>query len=426
MLALAATLAIQALVSMAVLTPPVFAPLAAPAIGVAASETGIFMAFAYGGASVASMASGALLRRFGAMRLSQLCLVFCSIGVALVATAALPVVILGAIVLGLGYGPVTPASSHILVRQAPPARRAFIFSAKQTGVPLGGVLAGGLVPPLVVAFGWQVAAIAVGLCGCVLALAVEPLRPRFDVEQTVVKSPSPLAGEGRGGGGGTGLDASWRRHPPPYPPPQGGRGRLKQWGIFEGIRLVLSLASLRLLSLASFTFGATQLSFATFIVAFLTDAVGFDLVSAGSLLAVGQTAGIVARLVWGWVADRFIAPWRLLSLLGFVMAGATVAVGLFTPAWPYAALVLVALVHGATAIGWNGIYLSEVARLAPPGTAGAATGGALAITFLGIVTGPPLFSFIVAMSGSYRPAFFATATLALLGGLACLLAGRRI
>jgi predicted MFS family arabinose efflux permease len=126
------------------------------------------------------------------------------------------------------------------------------------------------------------------------------------------------------------------------------------------------------------------------------------------------------------VADRFIAPWRLLSLLGFVMAGATVAVGLFTPAWPYAALVLVALVHGATAIGWNGIYLSEVARLAPPGTAGAATGGALAITFLGIVTGPPLFSFIVAMSGSYRPAFFATATLALLGGLACLLAGRRI
>src|SRR5215469_11872592 len=66
MLALAATLAIQALVSMAVLTPPVFAPLAAPAIGVAASETGIFMAFAYGGASVASMASGALLRRFGA------------------------------------------------------------------------------------------------------------------------------------------------------------------------------------------------------------------------------------------------------------------------------------------------------------------------------------------------------------------------
>jgi MFS family permease len=388
MLALAATLAIQALVSMAVLTPPVFAPLAAPAIGVAASETGIFMAFAYGGASVASMASGALLRRFGAMRLSQLCLVFCSIGVALVATAALPVVVLGAIILGLGYGPVTPASSHILVRQAPPARRAFIFSAKQTGVPLGGVLAGGLVPPLVVAFGWQIAAIAVGLCGCVLALAVEPLRPRFDAEE-----PKLGAGERR--------------------------------GIFEGIRLVLSLASLRLLSLASFTFGATQLSFATFIVAFLTDALGFDLVSAGSLLAVGQTAGIVARLVWGWVADRFIAPWRLLSLLGFVMAGATVAVGLFTPTWPYAALVLVALVHGATAIGWNGIYLSEVARLAPPGTAGAATGGALAITFLGIVTGPPLFSLIVAMSGSYRPAFFATAALALLGGLACLVAGKR-
>lgn len=46
------------------------------------------------------------------MRLSQLGLVVCGIGVALFASANLAVI---GILRGFGYGPVTPASSHILV-----------------------------------------------------------------------------------------------------------------------------------------------------------------------------------------------------------------------------------------------------------------------------------------------------------------------
>jgi len=37
---------------------------------------------------------------------------------------------------------------------------------------------------------------------------------------------------------------------------------------------------------------------------------------------------------------------------------------------------------GLTGLSWNGIYLAEVAAIAPPG---AATGGARSMTFLGIV-----------------------------------------
>src|SRR5207302_5858578 len=83
MLALAATLAIQALVAMASLTPPILAPLAAPAIGVSASQTGLLVALIYAAACLASMSSGALLRRFGAMRLRHLCLVLFGIRIAL-------------------------------------------------------------------------------------------------------------------------------------------------------------------------------------------------------------------------------------------------------------------------------------------------------------------------------------------------------
>ena len=45
---------------------------------------------------------------------------------------------------------------------------------------------------------------------------------------------------------------------------------------------------------------------------------------------------------------------------------------------------------GATAIGWNGVQLAEVARLAPPGTAGEVTGATGFVTFAGVVIGPPL------------------------------------
>jgi MFS family permease len=72
----------------------------------------------------------------------------------------------------------------------------------------------------------------------------------------------------------------------------------------------------------------------------------------------------------------------------------------------------VLVVFGATAIGWNGVYLSEVARQAPPGMASVATGGTLAVTFLGVVFGSPLVGWISNATGTYRSGFIALSLLA--------------
>ena len=66
---------------------------------------------------------------------------------------------------------------------------------------------------------------------------------------------------------------------------------------------------------------------------------------------------------------------------------------------------------GATAIGWNGVQLSQVARHAPPGQAGAVTGASGFLTFTGVVLGPPLFAVLAGMTGSYRAGFAAFGTL---------------
>ena len=111
------TMAIQALVSLVVYTPPVLAPVAQTEIGLPASAVGIVTALIYLAATFTAFSAGNLINRFGAMRASQLSLVFCSAGVALMASANAWLVALGALVIGTGYGVVTPSSSAILAER---------------------------------------------------------------------------------------------------------------------------------------------------------------------------------------------------------------------------------------------------------------------------------------------------------------------
>ncbi|HET9651939.1 MAG TPA: MFS transporter, partial [Usitatibacter sp.] len=146
---LAATTAVQLLASMALVTVPVLAPAASADVGVSAGLVGLFIALCYGASMFASLLSGALVLRYGAIRQSQVCLVLCAAGLACVAGGRPALMLAGALLIGVGYGPITPASSHILAKTTPPAMMSLVFSVKQTGVPLGGAAAGALVPALV-------------------------------------------------------------------------------------------------------------------------------------------------------------------------------------------------------------------------------------------------------------------------------------
>ncbi|MDE2228127.1 MAG: MFS transporter [Alphaproteobacteria bacterium] len=384
MLALIATLAIQALATMMVLAPPVFAGLAAPEFGVNANHIGVYTAVVYAAACLSTGTSGGPVRRYGAIRVSQISLIIGAAGLALLASASLWLGLFGAVLIGIGYGPMTPASSHILIRQTPPARRALIFSIKQTGVPLGGALAGLIVPPLALPFGWKGAALAVAAASAALAVACEPLRKSLDDDA----DPHAVGGS----------------------------------RLFAAINVVIGQPALRRLAFASLTYSAMQLSVGAFVVTFLTVHVGMALVAAGLVMAVIQAAGIVGRIVWGWMADRLISARQALALLGLSIGAMGATLALVGPAWPLALVLVVAAALGAVALGWNGVFLAEVARLAPAGGAGMATGGALALTFMGALVGPPLFGTVVGLSGSYRAAFFVAAAATAIAGLAV---GRR-
>ncbi|MBL8383022.1 MAG: MFS transporter, partial [Burkholderiales bacterium] len=170
-LTLAITTAIQALVALAALAVPVLAPAAASELGFATTLVGYFVGAMYIGASTSALTSGGLILRYGSVRVSQVCLLMCAAAMALITVLPLAWMPAAAILLGAGYGPITPASSHVLVRTTPPHMMALVFSIKQTGVPVGAALAGIIVPPLTLSFGWRSASLTVAAL-CVMVAAI--------------------------------------------------------------------------------------------------------------------------------------------------------------------------------------------------------------------------------------------------------------
>ncbi|HTQ77756.1 MAG TPA: MFS transporter [Burkholderiales bacterium] len=366
-LPLAVTLAVQTLVAFAVYCAPVMAPVAGPALGVSPAAVGYYIAASYLGSMFASAAAGGWVARFGPIRVSQAGLGLCCAGLALAASAWPPLVVLGGVVVGMGYGPITPASSAILVR-APARYFSFIFSLKQTGVPAGGVLAGALVPGLILLVGWQWSAVAIGAACLALALAIAGQRARYDV---ALDPKAPISVR----------------------------------SAFAPVRLVLADRRLREMCVVSFVYGGVQITLVTYFVTFLVGNFGLSLVLAGFVMAVAQVASVLGRILWGLLADRILSRRAVLASLGLAMGLSSLAALAAAPTWPRGLLFAYAAVFGATAVGWNGVFLAEIARLAPEGRAGQATGGSLFFTFLGVVVTPPAFNVVLGIAQSYALAY---------------------
>jgi MFS family permease len=379
--ALTATLAIQIYVSLAATATAVLAPEIAQSFAVEPRWIGVFIGLLYAGAMFASLASGPFIERFGAIRVSQACVALCVAGTVAIATAsahALPLLAMAALTIGIGYGPITPASSHVLIRTAPPERIALTFSIKQTGVPAGAALAGAMLPGFALLVDWRLALLTTAALGLAVAVAAQPTRATLDVDRKPGHGHAPAS-------------------------------------VFKPLRTVCQSRALIELALIALVYAATQVCLTSFLVVYLTETLAWSLVGAGLALAVTTAGGVAGRIVWGWVADRLLPPRRVLGIVGLSACACGAATALAQPSWPAAGFLALAALFGATAIGWNGVQLAEVARHAPPGTAGAVTGATGFIGFSGVVLGPPLFALLATFTGSYRAGF---AVFAILSGVA--------
>lgn len=361
-----ATLA-QMIVAMSNILLPTIAPKLAESLGVSPILIGYQVSLTFGAATLATMFGGNAVLRFGAARATQLSILCCGAGLLLFALPYVTAIALGSIFIGMGMGMINSAAAHLLVTYTPPQRRNIMFSIKQTGVPVGGVITSLTAPAIAVHFGFHWSLLMIGVLIAALLIYIQGHRPRWDNDR-------------------------------------GTAGRGEQ-AAFGGVPLVWRHAGLRWISLVAMIFSGIQRCVLSFTVIYLVAEGAMGLVEAGVMLSVVQVGGSVSRICWGWLADRLGSSLRVLMIICVITIASTLALVFFDPAWNKVLIYLLFFVIGVTAVGWNGVFHAEAARLSPPGMASVVAAGTTFFVFAGVLIGPAAFAAAYGGIGSYGNTF---------------------
>jgi sugar phosphate permease len=284
-----------------------------------------------------------------------------------------------AFVVGIGTGVQNPAGSAAVMRWFPPRRRAFAMGIRQTGVPVGGVLAATAWPWVATTWGWRTAYILAGVMAFL----------------------------------GTALIASsyWD------PEREGSSG--------AATRSMRDLMSDRRLWLLALTYNgqiAAQYSVTVYFVLFLHEALDLPLIAASGLLAVVSMTAIGGRIGWGLISDSWfngarrpvLAIIALLTLISMLTAAALPSHA------PRGLALLLAVMVGLTAFSWTGIYGTLAIELAGRASAASAVAWVHLLGGVGSLGAAPLFGYVVDHTGSYRIAWLVVAVAVLVGLISAL------
>ncbi len=359
---------------------PVVAPLLTRSTGLAPERIGNLSSLTSAGSCLFLAFGSPILARLGPVRSLQMGALLAVLAMAIAATGSWPALVAAALMLGLAYGPTPPSGSRILAKTAPPAHRTLIFSIKQAGAPAGGALAGLIVAPFAVAFGWPSALLLAVVVGIGSAAIISPLRRMMDVERDPTRSVHP-------------------------------RAIFSVDNVLTPVRALTSDRAMLTITALALSFALVQGVLYSFSVTYLTEA-GMSLAEAGLAYACMQGAGVFARVFLGFLADRTGKPAANLTVQAFIAAGFVVLYAQLGDHPPLVPTAMIAMLAGFFGCSWNGIYMAEVARLAPPARVADATSGSTLVVFLGYVAGPSLFAAAVPVFGWHVPYMIAAGQLA--------------
>jgi MFS family permease len=365
--------------------PAVLAPLIIAELHADAAWVGVYFSLTALAGLIGQLGSGGFIIRHGAIRMSQIALLFTGAGLAVAVLGGAAGFVLSALI-GNGVAAVaTPASSQLLGRWSVRRYAPFAFSIAQCAIPAGILLTGYLGPVTAQSFGWRNTMLASAALCCAVALMLQPLCGRLDTE------PSP-------------------RHP------------IRLSDLRTTITAVLAVRELRSLSFACLAFNGTQAVFVAYFVTYMT-AQGYQLVTAGSLYSTVIAVALPGRILWAWVGGFYVAPKRCPRRIG-LRHGCQ-----HWPVWRgYAALALAGDGCGGDGGQWHSDVLarhhaigSRASRTA--GQVGAVTGGVLSFGQIGALACPAVFSLLLSLTGGYGAGWVACAVPAILVGVSMLRQG---
>jgi MFS family permease len=334
-------------------------------LGLSAATAGLAVsAFAFGkifGSYGAGVAADRLGERrvllFGGLATAGLV----ATGAMLPLTALFPLLVLA----GVAGAASTPAGGRLVLLSFPRERHGLALGIRQTGIPIGGLVAAALLPWVAHVAGWRWSLVA---AACVTVLLVLPL-----ALTRIERDGDPR-------------DAPRGRHPV--------RNR-----------------TVRLLTVWGCLVVSGQYAVLAFLALDFHRSAGLSLAAASLLVAVANASGIVGRVAWGAISDRALSRGRKPLLLVLTGAGLAGALLLFaTPRTaPTAVLAVVSAIVGLGLIGYQGLWVTMVAEAAGPERVGAATGFAITFVTMSIALSPPLYGAVADAAGTYRAIWAALA-----------------
>jgi MFS family permease len=334
-------------------------------LGLSAATAGLVVSSFTAGRVLGSYAAGVAADRVGERRVLVGAGVLAGVLVAAAVAAPLPALLALLVLAGIASASSTPAGGRLVLLAFPRQRRGLALGLRQTGIPIGGLIAAALLPWIAHLHGWRWS-LAAG--GGITVLTVVPLLRSRAGRFEQVEGEQPVA----------------------EPGPTRNR-------------------TVRLLTVWGCLLVTGQYALIAFLALDLHRGSRLALATASLLVAVSQASGIVGRVAWGALSDRLLDHGRkplLLALTAVALAGALLLLAI-PRSTPLAALVPVAALAGFALIGFQGLWVTMIAEAVGPEQAGAATGFGITFVALAIAISPPLYGLVADLAGSYRAIWLA-------------------
>lgn len=324
---------------------------------------------------VCAFPAGALADRMGVGRSLIVAMLLLSCGAIALSTVdswyfALPAMAL----MGLGYSIVNPATARGVLNWFPSEYRATAMGIKQTGVPVGGVLAAAC-GVLAIVIGWRYVLWVAAACTIANVLLLLPLLR--------------------------------------IPRKKRGSGPLLPW---RELQRVIADRNIRVFGGINVLLQIGQGNFFAYLTLFLRDVGNASQSFASLCLGVAQLASASGRIGWGVLCDRLFQGRRatLVVLISAVAAVGLMAMALINPGNVHILALMLSALLGVTIAAFAGLTITIASESSPPERAGTTVGYNLMNVSFGGVIGPPLFGFAMDYLGGYTAGWLVTGVFVLI------------
>ena len=329
------------------------------------AELGLFISGQIAGTTATVLLVGWLVDVIGVRRLWPVSLIL--VAVALLLFSQIQSVVQGILVgllIGVAVSANGPAGVKAIMDWAAPRVRAVAMGVNEATVPVGGIIAAGLLTFLAVTLDWRVAlmvmAVIIAVAGLIF-FAFYRDKPGSDTARDEISKPA---------------------------------SKLPQ---------VLRNREIWLATFVGATIGPMQRILGAYLVLYLKDDLNLSAGVAGGLLAVLMAGGAVGRLGFGMASDLLLRGRRVgILAIAFMLSVVSMCLMAMLPSdAPIPLVAALVFVVGAVTLGRSAVYVVFMAELAGPALAGTTMGFNAMITTLVGVGIVPLFGLIADQTGTY-------------------------